>query len=330
MRAPRILHDDGRHRLTLFRGHAPSARAVLCFEAGRDVMKGFAPSHCPGFAERLGIDALTVQTARRDWFLSPGSRALADAMAAATADYAEVTATGFSMGGYAVLLYSRAARVSRCLLVSPQYSIDPRIAPYDTARHTKFRRMNHPMPRPEDWGDTGLRGVLLYDPTIRADRAHAERIKAAFPRLRLLGLPYGGHPCTGVIADAGKIGRVSTMLVEARMHLGAIRQFHREGRAASHRYRLHLAREALPRHPDRAAPELLRLAQEGPDSIRFEAGMALFAHQPDLALDLLSRLVDEARNPPEHWGRRIREALARAPDQPIPAGWDAGSGQSSE
>ena len=87
----RLLHGDAHHRVTLFPGPAGSRRAVVCFEPGRERMAGFEPAAAPHFATRLGLDALVVQTARRDWFLSPASPALAAVIGAKPVPRTEVT-----------------------------------------------------------------------------------------------------------------------------------------------------------------------------------------------------------------------------------------------
>ena len=277
-------------------------------------MDGFDETTCPRFAVRLGIDALTVQTSRRDWFLSDASAALAASLDAATAGYDEVVASGFSMGGYGALLYSRAARVRRILAVSPQYCIDPAVAPYDPGRHGKFRRMGRAMPRPEDWGDTGIRGVLIFDPAIAADRQHARNIMAAFPHLVPVALPHGGHPATGTIAEAGRIGAISTMLVEDRLDARRIRRLHREARKTSARYRLSLASAGILRHSARAGAELRALAEGAAPQLRLEAGLALLSHDSEAGSRALSRLLDEFPDAPPSWARRIGRALAGLSD----------------
>ncbi|SMO58154.1 hypothetical protein [Paracoccus laeviglucosivorans] len=310
-RQARRLHEDGNHRVTLFAAPGGSDRAVVCFEAGRDVMNGYEPTTCPRFAERLGIDALTVQTARRDWFLSDTSDALAAALDAATVGYADVCATGFSMGGYGALLYSRAAHLRRVLAVSPQYSIDPAIAPYDPGRHEKFARIGRDMPLPEARGDTALRGVVIYDPTIPADRAHVQRIRAAFPHLKAVALPHGGHPATGVVAEAGGIGTISTMLVQRRLDAGRIRRMHRAARHASPRYRLSLASAAAAHHAPRAVVILQELARDAVPKLRLEACLALLTLDPDAGTAALSRLLDDVPDAPPSWAKRIARAVAR-------------------
>lgn len=304
------LHQDRRHRITLFRGAGDGGRAMVGFEHGRDrAMRGFEPPVCPRFAQRLGIDALVVQTARRDWFVSDRSPALAEALERATRDYDEVVATGFSMGGYAALLYSAACHARRVMAVSPQYSIDPEVAPYDPGRHPKFARIGMTMPRPEDRGARDMTGLLIYDPAIAADRAHAARIGAAFPRLTALPLPHGGHPATGVLAQAGRIGKLAEMLVEDRIDAAAIRRDHREARRKAEPYRLNLAIAALPRHPARALPELRRLARQGSPRGRFEAGMAMLDHAEDEAMALLGALLEEGPELPPGLLNRLRRRL---------------------
>lgn len=309
---PERLHEDESHRITLFRGTGGEGRAVVGFEHGRERMQGFDTPACPGYAARLGFDALVVQTARRDWFLSARSTALAGALLRATAGYADVTATGFSMGGYGALLYSAACHARRVMAVSPQYCIDPEVAPFDTERHEKFARIGQPMPRPESQGDTGLAGALLYDPSIRADRAHAALIRAAFPRLTPIALPYGGHPATGVIGGAGGIGRVAAMVAQDRLNPARVRAIHRAARRGAEHYRLNLACAALPRHAARAGDELARLAREASDRIRFEASLALMQAGHAQGAALMSALLDGMAEVPPAWTRKLDRALRAA------------------
>lgn len=303
------LHEDARHRVTLFRGTGDGKCTVVSFEHGRDRMAGYEPPQPPHFAQRLGIDALVVQTARRDWFISDRSDALAKALHRATRDRPEVVATGFSMGGYAALLYSTACHARRVMAVSPQYCIDPAIAPFDPGRHDKFARIGLPMPRPESLGNANISGVLIHDPAIPADRAHAALIRAAFPRLAPVALPYGGHPATGVIGAAGGVGRIAEMLVTDRLDAAAIRNSHRAARRRAAPYRLNLATAALARHPARAMRDLRALAQDGTPRIRFEAGLRLLETGDAAAAELLSALMDAVADPPAAWARRLDRAL---------------------
>ena len=311
--SPERLYEDERYRLTLFRGRGDGRRLAVGFEHGRKDADEFMPASFPRYAQRLGIDALIVQTARRDWYISDRSQALSEALRHHTRAWPEVVATGFSMGGYAALLYSAACHAKRVMVVSPQYSIDPAIAPFDTARHEKFARIGMAMPLPEAQGNTGVGGVLLYDPVIAADRAHMRLIARAFPRLRIIALPHGGHPATSAITGPGaSVGRIAAMVVGNRINATAIRQMHRKNRRASENYWLSLASAGLRRHPQRALPELLRLAREAGPQTRFEAALLLVEQNHPEAPDLMVRLLDALPGASPAWGRRLEQAMRAA------------------
>lgn len=315
MIAPRQIHADRRHRILHW--PAPSGktgqRLLVTFEHGRDGMRRFGPPVWPKLAARHDLDVMAVQTARRDWYVSHRSEALAEALSGLTGGYRDVVLTGFSMGAYAALLYSRAAHARRVMAVSPQYSIDPAVAPFDSGRHRKFRLIGRPMPLPQQMGDTEVGGMLIYDPAIAADRQHARLIASHFRKLSLCALPYGGHPATGVLNDAGAVGTVSGMVIEDAIDARAIRALHRKVRAQSRRYRLGLAVAASARHPARAIPALRQLAEDrrAEDEQRLEAAIRLIDLQAPGAFELLSQLLEDVPDPPRRWMGRITRAIDR-------------------
>ncbi|WP_278877423.1 hypothetical protein [Paracoccus yeei] len=306
----RLLHGDAHHRVTLFPGPAGSRRAVVCFEPGRERMAGFEPAAAPHFAARLGLDALVVQTARRDWFLSPASPALAAALRRATANYAEVCLSGFSMGGYGALLYSAACHGVRAMVVSPQYCIDPAVAPWDPGRHDKFRRIGQPMPLPQSQGDPRLGGIVLYDPAIPEDRQHARHVLKAFPAMTGVALPHGGHPASGVLGEAGRVGRIAEMVIADRIDGAALRDLHRRARRNSARYRLNLALAGAARHGAHALPVLAELARTAAPRLRLEAGLALLPLDREQGIAALLQLLEDTPEAPRAWAGRIERALA--------------------
>lgn len=316
MRAEEV-HADGRHRIMRF--PAPSggdkARLLVSFESTPSMREEFSPPRYPRFAERLGMAVLTVQTRRRDWFISPQTVDLATALAGLSKPYQDVTSTGFSMGAYAALMLSRVTRARRVLAVSPQFSLDPRVAPFDQGRHGKFLRIGHNMPQPQEVGDTKVEGALIYDPVIATDRAHAALVAQHFPRLRRIALPYGGHPATGPLADRGQLGRVAELISSDQLDAQMIRQVYRSVRRASPRYQLNLALALSQRHPKRAAPELTRIAAAAflPPHLRFEAGLRLLELDHPRAPQILHRLLAQTRDPPASWLRRIRMVIGAYP-----------------
>lgn len=307
------VHRDQRHRILRFPAPPDSLgkRLLVTFEHGRDDMAGFTPARCPAYATRLGMAVLAVQTARRDWYISPQTETLTDALRALTADHDEVFVTGFSMGGYAALAFSAACHATRVMAVSPQYSIDPKVAPFDQPRHAKFRRIRMPMPQPHEIGDTTVTGGLVYDPAISVDCAHAELALRHFPRLEAIRLPYGGHPATSALQDHGSVGSMSSSFADGSANAAAIRVMHRAARRKSLRYRLNLAIAASHRHGARAGEELVKLAQGAgiPVHLRLKAALRLTHMRHPRAENLLSRLLDDCPDAPPIWVERIHRAL---------------------
>lgn len=312
---PRQLYADRRHRILHW--PAPSGttgqRLLVTFEHGRDGMRRFGPPTWPKLAGRHDLEVMAVQTARRDWYVSYRSGALAEALSQLTEGYRDVVLSGFSMGAYAALLYSRAAHARRVLAVSPQYSIDPAVAPFDPMRHRKFRLIGRPMPLPQEMGDTQVKGLLIYDPTIAPDRQHAALIAAHFPRLSPCALPYGGHPATGALNDAGAVGTVTGMVIEDTIDASAVRALHRKLRSQSERYRLRLAMAASIRHPARAAPALRQIVEDPQAEAeqRLEAAIQMIDLQIPGAFELLSQLLEDVPDPPQRWMGRITRAIDR-------------------
>lgn len=162
-------------------------------EAGFD-RPGFGEAF---FAER-GIDAIQVLPVGNHWYHYPD---MADALAAirrAVAGRDRVVAYGSSMGGYAALVHGRAAGADAALALSPQFSVDPRIVPFEDrwtreARGIRFRAVPH---------DPVAEAYIAYDSRDRRERRHFEMFAARAP---VVGLPvaHGGHPVGGVLLEAG-------------------------------------------------------------------------------------------------------------------------------
>lgn len=310
------VHRDDRHRILHLPAPPDSSgrRLLVTFEHGRDDMAGFTPPRFPAYATRLGMAILSVQTARRDWYISPRTQYLVDALRDLTADHDEVFVTGFSMGGYAALAFSAACHATRLMVVSPQYSIDPKVAPFDHPRHVKFRRIGLEMPLPHQIGDINVPGGIIYDPTITVDRAHAYLALQHFHRLEAVPLPYGGHPATSPMQDHGSVGTMASSFAQGLANASVVREMHRAARRKSTRYRLNIALAASQRHGARAAPELVKLAQGSwiSPSVRLKAALRLTHMRHPRAEHLLSRLLDDCPDAPPAWVERIHRAIGEA------------------
>lgn len=154
----------------------------------------------PGFGEAFfrsrGVDAVHVLSRDNDWYQYPEWDDAVTAIAATTAEYRQVVAYGSSMGGFAALHYGASCGAHLGIAISPQYSVDPEIVPFedrwlaDVAR-IRFRRdETRPLPRQ----------YIVYDPMDPNDRRHFELFSARSPSI---GLPamHGGHPAGSFILE---------------------------------------------------------------------------------------------------------------------------------
>lgn len=179
-----------------------------------------------------GLAHLHIQTRWNDWFLNPETPALENALSVTRARFRTARALGFSMGGYAALRFSKALRLNQVLLVSPQVSLHlpgedryPEAARFDPLAGdlaTHARR--------------DLRGVVAFAPFHRLDALHARQIITLLPGICAAKLPFGGHPGTAAIGQAGGFRALQRLSLSARLAARDVVALHRRTRADSARY----------------------------------------------------------------------------------------------
>ncbi|MBN8631913.1 MAG: alpha/beta hydrolase [Rhodobacterales bacterium] len=182
-----------------------------------------------------GLAHLHIQSRENDWFLNPETVALEDSLRATRARFLTARALGFSMGAFAALRFSAALRLNQALLVSPQVSLFPGLVPWedrypeavafdpvagDLARHARKT----------------LAGVVAFDPFHRLDTLHARDIMALFPGIRPAALPFGGHPGTAALAQAGGFRALQRLSLSSRLRAPEVIRLHRDLRVTSPRY----------------------------------------------------------------------------------------------
>lgn len=187
-----------------------------------------------GFAEtflrRQRISALHVLGRGRDWYQYPDVFEACRAARATLPTQARVMAYGSSMGGYAALRFARALRAEAILAMSPQYSIDPAVVPWEERWRQDGARIAW---RPELAGpiDPGAPPLLVYDPT-GPDRRHAELIRAEAPS-DVFPIRYGGHPVTTVLKDLGLLRPLVLGTLMGTLDLAELRRQVRASRGRS-------------------------------------------------------------------------------------------------
>lgn len=253
-----ISPGDGRHDLLM-----------VTFDFRRTNRKGFSEANFSSSFARHGHAQLSITSRANDWFINAETEALEAALAPVVARFARSHALGYSMGGYGAFRFARALNLRHVVAISPQATIAPGAVPGDTRYATEARHFDPVLGDLSSRGSPDLRGLIVTDPFLAVDLAHARLITRAFPGVDILPLPFAGHPASRVLDDAGQVWlfqRAATMAKRGRM----IRKSHHAARRASPQYWTHFARTAARNHPLWAehATEQARLSAEALESAR--------------------------------------------------------------
>ncbi|GGJ14408.1 hypothetical protein GCM10011320_22020 [Neoroseomonas lacus] len=98
-------------------------------------------------------------------------------------------AYGFSMGGYGAIKHSRALGATHVLAMSPQWSIDPEVAPWERRYLHFIDKCSENMEIVDD--DCGGEIYVIFD-NMNKDRFHAEKISSA-AAVNSIQAPLTGH-----------------------------------------------------------------------------------------------------------------------------------------
>lgn len=253
-----ISPGDGRHDLLM-----------VTFDFRRKNRRGFSEANFSSSFARHGHAQLSITSRTNDWFINPDTEALEATLAPVTARFAHVHALGYSMGGYGAFRFARALNLRHVVAISPQATIARGTVPGDTRYAAEARHFDPVLGDLSTRGSPDLRGLIAVDPFLDADLAHARLITRAFPGVRILPLPFAGHPASRVLDDAGRawlFQRAATMAKRGQM----IRKMHLAARRASPQYWTHFAQTAARNHPLWAerAMEQARLSAAAIDTAR--------------------------------------------------------------
>ena len=131
--------------------------------------------------EPLGHSVLGVQSHAKDWFRQPTAPALLRGLEERGffRRFRRVVLTGASMGGFAALNFAPLIPEARVLAFSPQSTMNKVIAPYEARFPFAVKRSNwEGMPFLDAAAAVPYirRAVVVYDPMVPEDRAHAARL----------------------------------------------------------------------------------------------------------------------------------------------------------
>ena len=189
------------------------------------------------------ISAVHVINARNTWYHESDWRAAIDAAGDQASRYARIVSYGASMGGYAALRFADHLRAHAVLALSPQYSLDPRKAPFKTRwgrhhRHRWLAELSGALPATTP-------AIIAYDPMAFADREHVERIAAEVP-LEPLTLPHSGHSSVAFLAECGVLSHLMLSIGDGDLDLRPYHSLARARRKQALHYLVDLSDHALP------------------------------------------------------------------------------------
>lgn len=168
--------------------------------------------------EPLGHSVLGVQSHAKDWFRQPTAPDLLRGLEERGffRRFRRVVLTGASMGGFAALNFAPLIPGARVLAFSPQTTMNKTIAPFEQRFPFAVRKSN--------WEGAPFldaaaavpyirRAVVLYDPFVPEDRAHAARLVG--PNVRFLRAPFTTHEAIRVVLKSGTFPLLVDALVQS-------------------------------------------------------------------------------------------------------------------
>ena len=221
--------------------------------------------------EPMGHSVLGVQSHAKDWFRQPTAPMLLRGLEERGffRRFRRVVLVGASMGGFAALNFAPLIPEARVLAFSPQSTMNKVIAPYEARFPYAVKRSNwEGMPFLDAAAAVPYvrRAVVVYDPMVPEDRAHAARL--AGPNVQMLRVPFATHEAIRVVLKTGTFPLLIDALIEADGAGPDFWQAYRARRSVTKWQRAVLAAAANKgRHQlvIQAADAMLRLGQDLPD-----------------------------------------------------------------
>lgn len=188
----------------------------------------------PGFGEVFfdanGIDAIHIVPRNNDWYQYPEIDEVCRRVRELTASYSHVVAYGQSMGGYGAIRLGGRVGAQVALAISPQFSIDPAIAPFEPRWVGDAGRIDFGIERSAAH-DFVAKAYVAFDPHD-LDARHVElyRPHTEIVDLRLLNC---GHPASGFMVDTGILQQAILDLCRGTINIPALRAQARKARHGS-------------------------------------------------------------------------------------------------
>jgi pimeloyl-ACP methyl ester carboxylesterase len=222
--------------------------------------------------EPLGHSVLGVQSHAKNWFRQPDAPAMLRGLEERGffRRFRKIVMVGASMGGFAALNFAPLIPGARVLAFSPQSTMNKVIAPFEARFPFAVRKSNwEGMPFLDAAAAVPYirKVVLLYDPFVPEDRAHAARL--AGPNVQFLQLDHCTHEAIRVVIKSEALLPLIEDLIQNDRIGPAFWRAFRGRKTVSKWQRALLANAAARQRPGlvfRAADKMLEAAEAEADT----------------------------------------------------------------
>jgi tetratricopeptide (TPR) repeat protein len=261
-----------------------SAECIVTFDSFTDYRTLDRPGFGEKFFQQHQLDAIHILSRDNDWYQYQEMRDALAALRVEAQRYGRVITYGSSMGGYAALRFASAVDACVSIAISPQFSINPSVVPFenrwrDEADRIEFLWEGDPPPIPHH-------AVVFYDPHDK-DAQHFSLIAEQFNTIGVK-LRYAGHPAGAYLAEAGLISQTILGIIRGEFDQSDFERQVRVKRRLSGQYLFTLSNK-VPSHRKRLRLELAQLAVNAqPNNAGYISNLAT-------RLAEVGRLVDAQR-----------------------------------
>lgn len=214
------LFDDDPNLFITFTGRTPKP----------PVPNGFGEA----FFLKRRLSAVHFISKANHWWQTPEVSEAIDALrkAGILSGKRQITLYGSSMGGYAVLIRSGELKPHQILTVSPQYSIDGKVVPFEERWRNYAAKISFDYDDMDAGLDRGARILVVVDSFFRPDRLHLRLIQDHRP-VEVVRISFAGHNTARALEEIGLATRLVVEVAQGRFDSMAFCRDYRLGRSAS-------------------------------------------------------------------------------------------------
>lgn len=234
-------------RLQIRRSAQYSRRAlVVTFDSYTDNRRLDRIAFGEHFAERYELDMVFVLSRDNDWYQYEELEEALALVARLSCAYDRVVSYGSSMGGYAAIRFGGWAGAQTAAALSPQYSIDPDVCPWENRWATDSARIKFSLESSEAVNGPVKDAYIFFDPH-NMDARHVELFRSIC-RVHPIRLPWSGHPSGGFLSNLKLLPDTILSIANDAFDPRSFERLCRQKRGQSSQYLLTLASHLKPHH----------------------------------------------------------------------------------